>query len=268
MPLLEAKDLSLGFGGKPVAEHVNLCVRPGEILTILGPNGSGKSTVLKALSRNLKPLGGVVYLAGRDLRKTDGRDIARQMAVLPQSPRAPGDITVQELVTCGRYPHQNWWRGSAPEDRKMVSWALQQTGLAEYAERPLTSLSGGERQRAWIALALAQNPHILLLDEPTTHLDISHQLEVLELLAEMNRRHGLTVVMVLHEVGQAAKYADRIVLLQQGRIVAAGPPREVISEETLRTVFGVEAEVWLDDVTNRPVLLVRGLAKKADAAGG
>lgn len=261
MPVLEAKNLYLGFAHKQVVENFSLCIEKGEILSILGPNGSGKSTILKALSRNLKPMRGVVCLNGHNIYNMHARCIARQMAVLPQSPQAPGDVTVKELVEYGRFPHQSWWHTRTSEDADMVAWALMQTGLTALADRTVTSLSGGERQRAWIAMALAQKPGILLLDEPTTYLDISHQVEVLELVADLNRNHGLTVVMVLHDINQAAKYSDQILLLQKGKTYAAGTPEKVISVHTLREVFGVEADVWLDEITKKPVCMVRGLVK-------
>lgn len=262
MPVLEAKGLSLGFSRKQVVENLDLRIQKGEITIILGPNGSGKSTILKAFSRNLKPLRGSVYLHGRNIYEFDARSVARQLAFLPQSPQTPGDITVKELVAHGRFPHQSWWRGETPEDASMVDWALKQTGMAAFADRNMASLSGGERQRAWITMALAQNPEIILLDEPTTHLDICHQIEILELLTYLNRTHGLSVVMVLHDINQAACYADRILLLKHGRIYAEGTPGEVISEEALRAVFGVEAEVRQDKKTEKPFFIVRGLVKE------
>lgn len=261
MPVLEAQDLYLGFARKQVVENLNLRIQQGKILSILGPNGSGKSTVLKALARNLKPMQGIVRLKGQDIRKLSARHVARQLAVLPQSPQAPEDITVKELAAYGRFPHQSWWYANTVEDRAMVDWALRQTGLKPLADRAITSLSGGERQRAWIAMALAQKTEILLLDEPTTHLDICHQMEILELVADLNRCYGLTVVMVLHDINQAAKYSDQILILKDGKIFAHGIPADVISVHLLREVFGVETEVWLDGQTGKPLSMVRGLVK-------
>jgi iron complex transport system ATP-binding protein len=262
MSVLEAKSLSLGFAQKNVIEDLNLCIEKGKILSILGPNGSGKSTLLKALSRNMKPDSGAVYLNGEDIYKINSRSVARQMAVLPQTPQAPGDITVKELVEYGRFPHQNWWQGRTAEDGMLIAWALEQTGMVEMAGRAVSTLSGGERQRAWIAMALAQKPGILLLDEPTTYLDICHQLEVMELLGDLNQKHGITVVMVLHDINHAAKYSDCIIILKKGNIFAMGQPQAVLTAHTLREVFSVEADIWLDAEHGKPVLVARGLVRK------
>jgi iron complex transport system ATP-binding protein len=265
MSVLEAKNLSLGFAQKNVIEDLNLCIEKGKILSILGPNGSGKSTLLKALSRNMKPDSGAVYLNGEDIYKINSRSVARQMAVLPQTPQAPGDITVKELVEYGRFPHQNWWQGRTAEDGMLIAWALEQTGMVEMAGRAVSTLSGGERQRAWIAMALAQKPGILLLDEPTTYLDICHQLEVMELLGDLNQKHGITVVMVLHDINHAAKYSDCIIILKKGNIFAMGQPQAVLTAHTLREVFSVEADIWLDAEHGKPVLVARGLVRKNTA---
>jgi iron complex transport system ATP-binding protein len=265
MSVLEAKNLSLGFAQKNVIEDLNLCIEKGKILSILGPNGSGKSTLLRALSRNMKPDSGAVYLNGEDIYKINSRSVARQMAVLPQTPQAPGDITVKELVEYGRFPHQNWWQGRTAEDGMLIAWALEQTGMVEMAGRAVSTLSGGERQRAWIAMALAQKPGILLLDEPTTYLDICHQLEVMELLGDLNQKHGITVVMVLHDINHAAKYSDCIIILKKGNIFAMGQPQAVLTAHTLREVFSVEADIWLDAEHGKPVLVARGLVRKNTA---
>jgi iron complex transport system ATP-binding protein len=265
MSVLEAKNLSLGFAQKNVIEDLNLCIEKGKILSILGPNGSGKSTLLRALSRNMKPDSGAVYLNGEDIYKISSRSVARQMAVLPQTPQAPGDITVKELVEYGRFPHQNWWQGRTAEDGMLIAWALEQTGMVEMAGRAVSTLSGGERQRAWIAMALAQKPGILLLDEPTTYLDICHQLEVMELLGDLNQKHGITVVMVLHDINHAAKYSDCIIILKKGNIFAMGQPQAVLTAHTLREVFSVEADIWLDAEHGKPVLVARGLVRKNTA---
>jgi iron complex transport system ATP-binding protein len=265
MSVLEAKNLSLSFAQKNVIEDLNLCIEKGKILSILGPNGSGKSTLLRALSRNMKPDSGAVYLNGEDIYKINSRSVARQMAVLPQTPQAPGDITVKELVEYGRFPHQNWWQGRTAEDGMLIAWALEQTGMVEMAGRAVSTLSGGERQRAWIAMALAQKPGILLLDEPTTYLDICHQLEVMELLGDLNQKHGITVVMVLHDINHAAKYSDCIIILKKGNIFAMGQPQAVLTAHTLREVFSVEADIWLDAEHGKPVLVARGLVRKNTA---
>jgi len=261
MTIMKAENLSIEFSGKTVLKSLTIAVEKGQMISIIGPNGSGKSTLLKALSRNLKPDQGTVYLDGNNLAELSAKVIARKMAVLPQSPEAPKDLTVRDLVEYGRYPHQNWWQARSTHDDQCVDWALVQTGLAEMADRIVSTLSGGERQRVWIAMALAQKPEILLLDEPTTYLDICHQLEIMELLAEFNQKHTMTVVLVLHDINHAARYSDCVVILQQGEIFAIGTPQEVITPHTLRAVFGVESEIRMDNV-GRPVVLITGLTKK------
>lgn len=261
MPMMNTKNIAVGFDGKSVLENLSLEIEKGQIISILGPNGSGKSTLLKILSRNLKPDKGSVYLDGHNLIELSAKVVARKMAVLPQSPEAPKDLTVRDLVEYGRYPHQKWWQGRSGEDDECVNWALQQTGLEEMSGRIVSTLSGGERQRVWIAMALAQKPEVLLLDEPTTYLDICHQLEIMELLAEFNRVHQITVAMVLHDINHAARYSDSIVVLHQGKVFAVGRPEDVITPHTLRTVFGVESEITIDHL-GKPVVVITGLTKK------
>ncbi len=261
MPIMKAEELVVNFDDKTVLKNLSLAIEEGKIVSILGPNGSGKSTLLKALSRNIKPDKGIIYLEDKNLAQISGKMIAQQMAVLPQSPQAPSDLTVRDLVEFGRFPHQSWWRGKSEQDEVCVGWALNQTGLAQMADRVVSTLSGGERQRVWIAMALAQKPEIVLLDEPTTYLDICHQLEIMELLATFNHEHKLTVVMVLHDINHAARYSDYVVILQQGQIFAAGKPEDVITEHTLREVFGVESEIIFDRA-GKPVVMIQGLTSK------
>jgi iron complex transport system ATP-binding protein len=261
MAILKADALSLRFDEKNVLENLTFAVEEGKIVSILGPNGSGKSTLLKVLSRNIKPDKGIVYLDDKNLAQLNGKTIAQQMAILPQSPQAPNDLIVRDLVEFGRFPYQSWWRGKSKQDESCVDWALTETGLVQMADRVVSTLSGGERQRVWIAMALAQRPEILLLDEPTTYLDICHQLEIMELLAAFNNEHNLTVVMVLHDINHAIRYSDYIVVLQQGQVFAAGTPEDVITEHTLREVFGVESEIILDK-TGKPVIIIQGLVAK------
>lgn len=261
MPMMNTKQIAVSFDGKQVLKNITLNVEKGQMISILGPNGSGKSTFLKVLSRNLKPDQGSVYLDGHDLLELKAKVVAKKMAVLPQSPQAPKDLTVRDLVEYGRYPHQSWWQGRSKEDDDCVNWALLETGLENMSERIVSTLSGGERQRVWIAMALAQKPEVLLLDEPTTYLDICHQLEIMELLAEFNRVHKITVAMVLHDINHAARYSDRIVVVHQGQVFAVGEPKDVITAHTLRTVFGVESEITIDHL-GKPVVLITGLTKK------
>ena len=261
MAIMRTENISVCFDGKSVLEKLTLTMEKGQIISILGPNGSGKSTLLKALCRNLKPNKGSVYLDDKNLAELSAKVVARKMAVLPQSPEAPKDLTVRDLVEYGRYPHQSWWQGKSLEDDQCVDWALVQTELLDMSSRIVSTLSGGERQRVWIAMALAQKPEILLLDEPTTYLDICHQLEIMELLVDFNQEHNITVAMVLHDINHAARYSDCVVMLHQGKIFAIGRPEEVITSHTLRAVFGVESEIRMDNV-GRPVVVITGLTKK------
>lgn len=258
---LRTEKVAVTLSGKQILNGISLILPEGRITAIIGPNGSGKSTYLKTLAKNLQPSGGSVFFSGQDLRTVKGRDFAKKLAVLYQSPKAPGDITVRDLVEYGRFPHQTWWKGQSGEEKEIVAWSMAQTGLTEYAERPVITLSGGEQQRAWIAMALAQKPKTLLLDEPTTYLDIAHQLEILELIARLNQETGLSVVMVLHDLNQAAKYADQLVVFHQGAAIAAGDPAEVLTPALLRQVFKVEVNLW-HDKDNKPVFVTKGLAQE------
>ena len=259
MALLVAEKLAAGFGDRTVIRQLSLAVEQGMMLSIIGPNGSGKSTLLKILARNMKPLAGSVLLNGDDIQGYSAKKFARQLAILQQGSRSPNDLTVQELVEYGRFPHQKWWGGVEAEDRRVLEWALQQMKLSSVAARQVSTLSGGERQRAWIAMALAQKPRVLLLDEPTTHLDICHQLEIMELLQRLNKEQRITIVMVLHDMNCAARYSDTVAVLAQGKLYAAGRPEAVITPRMLREVFGVEADIWPDS-QGRPVCLPRQLA--------
>lgn len=254
MPTLTAEHLTLAYRrGAIVVRDLVLTVAQGEIVTLVGPNGSGKSTVLRTLARLMRPQEGAVYLDGKAIHRMSTRKVAQMLAILPQNPTAPDDLTVRDLVVRGRFARQAWWRASSRHDREVVDWALASTGLSDLAERRLTTLSGGERQRAWIALALAQEPRILLLDEPTTFLDISHQLDVMALLQRLNAETNLSIVMVLHDLNQAARFSHRLVALRNGEIVATGTPAEVMTGAVLRDVFQVEGVVTIDPHTNTPV---------------
>ena len=212
-------------------------------MALVGPNGSGKSTLLRALGRVLKPRRGTVYLDGRAMREWPTREVARRLALLPQGPTLAADLSVHELVWLGRSPHQGMLGLPSRKDEEAVRSAIEETGITPLTGRRLSELSGGERQRVWVAMALAQQPQVLLLDEPTTFLDLNHQLELLDLIRYLNREHGITVVMVLHDLNQAARYARRVVVLKEGDVYADGTPAEVLTPETLRDVFGVEGQV-------------------------
>lgn len=257
MPL-EARDLTLAYDRNAVVAELSVRVEAGRITALVGANASGKSTLLRGLSRLLRPAGGAVYLDGRAIARLSTKEVARRMAVLPQDPELPEGVTVRELAAQGRYPHQRLLRQWSREDEAAVERALEATGTADLAERPLDELSGGQRQRAWIAMTLAQETEVLLLDEPTTFLDMAHQMEVLELLRELNERGGRTIVMVLHDLNQAARYADRIVAIRDGRLLADGPPEAVITEETVRAVFGLEVRVIEHPVAGTPLCVPVG----------
>ncbi|WP_380285828.1 ABC transporter ATP-binding protein [Kitasatospora purpeofusca] len=252
---LEARDLTLAYEARTVAEKLSLRIPDGRVTVIVGPNACGKSTLLRALGRLLKPVRGAVLLDGEELARVPTKQIARRIGLLPQSPSAPEGIAVADLVARGRQPHQSWWQQWSAEDETAVAEALERTSTAELAERGVDELSGGQRQRVWIAMALAQGTDILLLDEPTTFLDIAHQVEVLDLVRRLNVERGRTVVAVLHDLNQAARYADHLVAMREGRIVAQGPPAEVVTAELVREVFGLESVVVPDPVTGTPLVV-------------
>jgi len=253
--ILEARELSLAYGRDPVVADLSVRIGEGRVTALVGANASGKSTLLRGLARLLKPARGAVYLDGHAIAKLPTREVARRLAVLPQGPDIPEGITVRELVAHGRYPHGRALRRFTREDELAVQRALAATSLAQLAERPLDELSGGRRQSAWIAMTLAQEAPVMLLDEPTTYLDMAHQAGVLELLRRLNREEGRTVVMVLHDLNHAARYADDLLAIRDGRLVAAGPPAEVVTEQTVRDVFGLDVLVVEDPATGGPLVV-------------
>lgn len=255
-PRLAGRGLTVGYGAAPVLKGVDFAVPSGAMTVLVGPNGCGKSTLLKTLARILVPDGGEVQLDGRPIRSWPTRDVARRLALLPQGPVAPDGLTVRELVGQGRYPHQSFLRQGSPEDRRAVEAALELTALGPLADRPVASLSGGQRQRAWIAMTLAQDTDLILLDEPTTFLDLKVQIDVMSCLARIAAR-GKTLVVVLHELNIAAAFADHLVMMREGRIVAQGAPGVVMTPENLRRVFDLEAQVIADPQSGRPVCLPR-----------
>ncbi len=261
---LRTSDLTLGYDDRIVVRSLDLTFPIGRITAVVGPNGSGKSTIIRAAARLLRPKGGAVFLDGKAIARIPTKEVARRLAVLPQGPSSPEGLTVERLVWNGRYPHQGFLGTSSAADAEAVAWALRQTHLEDFSERTLDALSGGERQRAWIAMALAQQTPILILDEPTTFLDLGHQLEVLELLGELNERQGMTVIMVLHELNQAARYSDHMVAVQAGSIWRQGTPDEVMTKELLEVVFGVHADVRVDEISGKPYCVPLSRATEAD----
>nr|WP_233521893.1 ABC transporter ATP-binding protein [Streptomyces triticagri] len=251
---LSAREVTLSYGAAPVVKGVSLEVPHGGLTVIVGPNGCGKSTLLKSFARVLKPVSGHIALHGRDVRALRGRDFARQVALLPQSPIAPEGITVQGLVRRGRHPHHTLLRQWSPDDDRAIALALERAGMTELAEAQAGDLSGGQRQRAWIAMVLAQDTEVILLDEPTTFLDISHQYDLLELCAELNR-DGRTIVAVLHDLNQAARFASHLVVMNHGEVVAEGAPHDVLTAELVAEVFQLDCDIVPDPRTATPMVI-------------
>ena len=255
---LTAAGLSLGYADTTIIDNLDLEVAPGQVTVIVGANASGKSTLLRGIARLLRPTAGVVTLDGRDVSTLPGKRVATVIGLLPQQPLAPDGIGVADLVGRGRYPHQGWLRQWTSEDDDIVAEAMAATDTLGLAARRMEELSGGQRQRVWIAMALAQDPDILLLDEPTTFLDVTHQLEVLDLLLELNRARGTTVVMVLHDLNLAARYADHLVVMRAGRIIANGAPAQTLTAGVVLEAFGLEALVVDDPVCGSPLVVPFG----------
>jgi iron complex transport system ATP-binding protein len=261
---LAAEDLRLAYDDRVVVDGLDLTLTDGSFTAIVGPNGCGKSTLLRALGRLLRPASGQVLLDGRSIARTPTREVARVLGLLPQTPVAPAGLTVADLVARGRHPHQSWLRQWSREDEAVVAEALRWTDMADLGDRPVDELSGGQRQRAWISMALAQETDLLLLDEPTTYLDLSHQIDVLELVARLHAERGRTIVVVLHDLNLAARYAQRLVAMRDGVLVASGTPHEVLTERLLADVFDLEARVVPDPVAGTPMVVpVRRLPRRA-----
>ncbi|WP_433309457.1 ABC transporter ATP-binding protein [Micromonospora chersina] len=254
-PRLVGEALTLGYDRRTVAEDLTVAVPDGSFTVIIGPNACGKSTLLRALARLLRPARGTVLLDGADIHRRPARQVARTLGLLPQSATAPDGLTVAELVSRGRYPHQGLLRQWSREDERVVDRAMADTGVTELADRPVDELSGGQRQRVWIAMALAQQTPLLLLDEPTTYLDIAHQVEVLDLCARLHEEQGRTLVAVLHDLHQAARYATHLVAMRDGRVVAAGDPRRIVTTELVEEVFGLPCRIIEDPETGTPLVL-------------
>ncbi|MDR2397577.1 MAG: ABC transporter ATP-binding protein [Spirochaetaceae bacterium] len=252
---IRTENLRLSYGGHAVIEHLCVHIPKGAVTVIIGANGCGKSTLLKGMARMLKPEQGRIHLDGRDIHGVSSREIARRLAALPQNPQAPEGMTVEELVAYGRFPHKRGFGALKREDFAIIRESLGIAGMEDLRYRLLSDLSGGQRQRAWIAMTLCQKTDFMLLDEPTTYLDMAHQMEILTLLSALNRREGRTVVMVLHELNNASRFADHILAMKDGRVLAEGPPSQVVTQETLRAVYQIEAELAMDAKTGKPVCL-------------
>ncbi len=253
-----AAGMDLGYGDRQVVSDFNLTIPPGKLTVIVGANACGKSTVLRGMARLLAPTRGAVYLDGKPIHTMPTREVATILGVLPQSPIAPDAIVVADLVGRGRYPHQGWFHRWTPEDDAAVAEALRATDTLELADRPVDELSGGQRQRVWIAMALAQQTDLLLLDEPTTFLDINHQVEVLDLLTDLVRNNGRTIVVVLHDLNLACRYADHIVAMKAGRLVAEGKPSEVMTEAIVAEIFGMASRIVIDPISDTPMIVPIG----------
>ncbi|PTL38283.1 ABC transporter ATP-binding protein [Alkalicoccus saliphilus] len=261
MKKLQATALQVSYGSRPVIDNLHTSFPEGKITTVIGPNGCGKSTLLKAVSRLLSPESGGVYLDGENIQHTNTKKLARKMALLPQTQKGAAGLTAWELVSYGRYPHQRAFGRLSRYDRERIAWAMGITGTTDYKDHPVDGLSGGQRQRVWIAMALAQDTELIILDEPTTYLDMAHQLEVMELLQKLNQEEGRTIVMVLHDLNQAARYSDHLIAMRSGEIVQEGPSQEVITAHTLRRVFDIEALIGKDPYTGTPMCMTYHLIK-------
>lgn len=273
MNSISTEHLVVAYEETLIVDDLDMQIPEEKITVIIGPNGCGKSTVLKAVGRILKPKGGVVYINGEDIRRLTTKEVAQKMAILPQSPQAPSGLTVGELVAYGRFPHQRGFGKLKPEDKQIIHWAMEVTKLTELETTAVDNLSGGQRQRVWIAMALAQQTELILLDEPTTYLDLAYQLEVLELLYRLNREQKCTIVMVLHDLNLAARFADYMIAIRNGEIIKHGTPEEVMIPAVLKETFNIDAQIVKEPRTGRPAcvsynLITETLGSYADCAGG
>lgn len=255
---LRAEQLRLGYGERTVIDELDLQIPSGQVTAIVGANGCGKSTLLRSLSRLLSPQSGQVLLDGKQVHRYGAKELARTLGLLPQSPVTPEGITVADLVGRGRHPHQGVFARWSETDERAVAAALDATHTQELVDRSVDELSGGQRQRVWIAMVLAQQTDVLLLDEPTTFLDVAHQVEVLDLLTELNQNVGTTIVMVLHDLNMAARYADHLVAIADGTVHSAGTPHEVLTAQSVRSVFGLDSLIITDPVSNQPLMVPMG----------
>lgn len=257
---LTTSQLNIAYENRLIVDNLNVAIPQGKITALVGANGSGKSTILKTMARIMSPVNGAVMLDGKSIHKQSTREVAKQLAILPQNPTAPDGLTVSELVSYGRFPYQKGFGSLTREDRSIIQWSIESTRMTEFVDRPIDQLSGGQRQRAWIAMALAQQTDILFLDEPTTFLDMAHQLEVLELLQELNASSGRTIIMVVHDLNHASRYAHHMIAIKAGKVSGEGAPSAVMTPDVLRDVFGIEADIIPDPRTGLPLCLPYSLA--------
>ena len=258
--MIRTESLTIGYEDRIIVEELHLHIPEQKITALVGANGSGKSTILKTMARLLKPKQGIVYLDGKSIHEQKTKNVAKQLAVLPQNPTAPDGLTVAELIAYGRFPHQSGFGSLTTEDKDKIAWAIEVTNMLEFSNRPVDMLSGGQRQRAWIAMALAQQTPVLFLDEPTTFLDMAHQLEVLHLLQKLNKEEQRTIVMVVHDLNHASRFAHHIIAIKDGNVIKSGSPSEVMTPEVLQAVFGIKSNIILDPHSGQPLCLPYALS--------
>ncbi|AVR00890.1 putative siderophore transport system ATP-binding protein YusV [Oceanobacillus picturae] len=257
--MIQVEDVQVGYGDALIIDSLNLTIPKGKITTVIGPNGCGKSTLIKTIARILKANSGAIYLDGKAISRTSTKDIARKMAILPQSAEAPAGLTVRELITYGRFPHQSKFGKQKQEDLDAIDWALEATGLTELESRPVEALSGGQRQRVWIAMALAQDTEVVILDEPTTYLDMAHQLDILQLLDKLNKEQNKTIVMVLHDLNHASRFSHNLIAMRDGKVLQQGAPHEVMTAPNLQDVFQIQAMLTVCPFSQNPICLSYGM---------
>jgi len=259
---LETKSVTLAYEQNVIAKNLSVEIPNGKFTVIVGPNGCGKSTLLRSLSRLLLPQSGEILLNGENIHSQSTREVAKKLGLLPQSAIAPNGIKVIDLVSRGRFPHQKWFQTWSEADQKGVELAMQATGVMDFAQHNVDQLSGGQRQRVWVAMALAQETSLLLLDEPTTYLDIAHQIELMDLFQDLNRIQGHTLVAVLHDLNHACRYADHLIMIKAGEVIATGSPNEIVTEALIKQVFGLSCLILPDPISNTPLIIPRGRAAK------
>lgn len=259
--MIEVEHIKVGYNDTIIIDDLSVSLPRGKITTIIGPNGCGKSTLLKSIARILKVTEGAVFIDGKAIAETKSRDLAKKMAILPQTAEAPAGLTVRELITYGRFPHQSRFGKLKQEDTEAIDWALAATNLTAFSDRPIEALSGGQRQRVWIAMALAQDTEIVILDEPTTYLDMSHQLDVLQLLARLNEEQHKTIVMVLHDLNHASRFSHYLIAMRDGKLVTQGAPAQVMTTPILQEVFQIQAMLTACPFSQNPICLSYGKAE-------